>query len=241
MHLAFSSGKTAFSWQQAVSSGLHDAPESSHIGRHTFPRPRCQSADGPGIWEAKQISSPAFIRFLQALGSLETTIRPKPPKTGLGLQGQPPCGTEGKKFRSQIGKQRFRKKDFWPRSGSWFDHYDATWDVYHWFPRQSVGGGSHLQPLPQVASFRDQLKLTFSPKLQRFVEFQRMTFLKEPHTNVDSWDESYYANYYSKWVEGPDVWKQIFEGTTASLGVQYTPTASGVSASATLEIYPRRR
>ena len=68
-----------------------------------------------------------------------------------------------------------------------------------------------------------------------------MTFLKEPHTNVDSWDESYYANYYSKWVEGPDVWKQIFEGTTASLGVQSTPIASGVSASATLEIYPRRR
>jgi len=41
------------------------------------------------------------------------------------------------------------------------------------------------------------VEATFS-LYHRFVEFQRMTFLKEPHTNVDSWDESYYANYYSK-------------------------------------------
>ena len=33
----------------------------------------------------------------------------------------------------------------------------------------------------------------------------------------------------------------IFEGTIASMGVQLTPTASGVSASAILEIYPGRR
>ena len=28
-----------------------------------------------------------------------------------------------------------------------------------------------------------------------------MIFLNDPHANVSSWDESYFANYYSKWVE----------------------------------------
>ena len=147
---------------------------------------------GRGFGNPSRFSHRRTFGFYKPWGPWKPRSDPSQPRQAWGSRDNLPVGQRPRSLGAKLGSRDLRRKTFglgvspgltiMTPHGMFITGFlsrqlgvEATFSLYHRFHHFAINS-----------------------LLERFVEFQRMIFLKDPHTNVSSWDESYFANYYSK-------------------------------------------
>ena len=149
---------------------------------------------GRGFGNPSKFSHRRTFGFYKPWGPWKPRSDPSHPRQAWGSRDNLPVGQRTRSLGAKLGSRGSGRKTF----GLGVAPGLTIMTPHGMFVTGFLGSQLGVEATFSLYHRLHHLQLTFSSKLKRFVEFQRLTFLKDPHTNVGSWDESYYANYYSK-------------------------------------------